>query len=249
MDGDVRPTRRDHPNKVAAHRVVEPCTYHDAGDARLRIQLLDHFGAIMRSKPPDRHVLQCLRDVADHPRQTTDQQNHRFHPVLHANYVCDIIAEVRSWFHLLRGRGHSDVSLLPGEMVVTIAGTKHYLWRAVDQDGFVLDVLIQSRRNTKVAKRLLRKLLKKQGRAPRVLVTELRRQERLSKQPSRSYLPKDLSGRNGIIAIHAQLLWAAFSQLAHLQFASNDSPTVSVATRTPMSSGNQLRLLTTARSV
>src|SRR5687767_12472615 len=89
MDGDVRPTRRDHPNKVAAHRVVEPCTHHDAGDARLRIQLLDHFGAVMRSKPPDRHVLQCLRDVADHPRQTTDQQNHRFHPVLHANYVCD----------------------------------------------------------------------------------------------------------------------------------------------------------------
>jgi putative transposase len=58
------------------------------------------------------------------------------------------------------------------EMVVTIAGTKHYLWRAVDQDGFVLDVLIQSRRNTKAAKRLLRKLLKKQRRAPRVMVTD-----------------------------------------------------------------------------
>jgi len=58
-------------------------------------------------------------------------------------------------------------------MVVTISGTKHDLWRAVDQDGFVLDVLIQSRRNTKAAKRLLRKLLKKQGRAPRVMVTEL----------------------------------------------------------------------------
>src|SRR4030095_4338003 len=62
---------------------------------------------------------------------------------------------------VLRGRGHSDVSLLPGEMVVTIAGKKHYLWRAVDQDGFVLEALVQSRRNTKAAKRLLRKLLKK----------------------------------------------------------------------------------------
>ena len=48
----------------------------------------------------------------------------------------------------------------------------HWLWRAVDQDGFVLDVLVQSRRDKKAAKRLFRKLLKKQGRAPRVLVTD-----------------------------------------------------------------------------
>jgi putative transposase len=58
------------------------------------------------------------------------------------------------------------------EMVVTIAGKKHYLWRAVDQDGFVLDALVQSRRDKKAAKRLLRNLLKKQGRAPRVMVTD-----------------------------------------------------------------------------
>src|SRR4029453_17925581 len=58
------------------------------------------------------------------------------------------------------------------EMVVTIAGKKHYLWRAVDQDGFVLEALVQSRRDKKAAKRLLRKLLKKQGRAPRVMVTD-----------------------------------------------------------------------------
>jgi DDE domain len=49
---------------------------------------------------------------------------------------------------------------------------KYWLWRAVDQDGLVLDVLVQSRRDKKAAKRLLRKLLKKQGRAPRVLVTD-----------------------------------------------------------------------------
>jgi hypothetical protein len=47
------------------------------------------------------------------------------------------------------------------EVVITIAGRKHWLWRAVDQHGFVLDVLVQSRRNTKVAGRLLRKLLKR----------------------------------------------------------------------------------------
>jgi putative transposase len=58
------------------------------------------------------------------------------------------------------------------EVVITIAGTKHWLWRVVDQEGFVLDVLVQSRRDKKAAKRLFRKLLKKQGRAPRVLITD-----------------------------------------------------------------------------
>ncbi|MDL2409653.1 IS6 family transposase [Rhizobium calliandrae] len=58
------------------------------------------------------------------------------------------------------------------EAVVSIRGKKHWLWRAVDQDGFVLDVLVQSRRNAKAAKRLIRKLLKGQGRAPRVIITD-----------------------------------------------------------------------------
>ena len=58
------------------------------------------------------------------------------------------------------------------EVVITIAGTKHWLWRAVDQDGFVLDALVQSRRDKRAAKRLLRKLLKKQGRPPRVMITD-----------------------------------------------------------------------------
>src|SRR3954470_23443979 len=58
------------------------------------------------------------------------------------------------------------------EVEVKIAGQKHWLWRAVDQDGFVLDVLVQSRRDKKAAKRLLRKLLKRQMRPPRVMVTD-----------------------------------------------------------------------------
>lgn len=53
------------------------------------------------------------------------------------------------------------------EVVITIAGQKHWLWRAVDQDGHVLDEIAQSRRNTKAAKRLLKRLLRKQGCAPR----------------------------------------------------------------------------------
>jgi putative transposase len=58
------------------------------------------------------------------------------------------------------------------EVVICIAGKKHWPWRAVDQNGIVLDILVQSRRNTKAAKRLLRKLLKKQGIAPRVMITD-----------------------------------------------------------------------------
>ena len=45
------------------------------------------------------------------------------------------------------------------EVVLTIAGVKHWLWRAVDQNGMVLDILVQSRRDTQAAKRLMRKLL------------------------------------------------------------------------------------------
>ncbi|PYE43299.1 putative transposase [Rhizobium sp. PP-F2F-G20b] len=58
------------------------------------------------------------------------------------------------------------------EVVISIGGKKHWLWRAVDQDGFVLDVLVQSRRNAKAAKRLMRKILKGQGRSPRVMITD-----------------------------------------------------------------------------
>ena len=58
------------------------------------------------------------------------------------------------------------------EVVISIAGRKHWLWRAVDQHGVVLDMLVQSRRNTKAAKRLLRKLLRRQGMTPRVMITD-----------------------------------------------------------------------------
>ena len=58
------------------------------------------------------------------------------------------------------------------EVAVKIAGKKHWLWRAVDQDGVVLDILIQSRRDKHAAKHLLRKLLKKQMRSPRVMITD-----------------------------------------------------------------------------
>ena len=58
------------------------------------------------------------------------------------------------------------------EVVIKIAGVKHWLWRAVDQAGMVLDVLVQRRRDKHAAKRLLRKLLKRQCRSPRVIITD-----------------------------------------------------------------------------
>ncbi len=58
------------------------------------------------------------------------------------------------------------------QVVVTISGKKHWLWRAVDQDGIVLDILVQSRRDKQAAKRLLRKLLKEQARPPGVMITD-----------------------------------------------------------------------------
>ena len=58
------------------------------------------------------------------------------------------------------------------EMVVTIKGKKYWLWRAVDANGYVLDTLLQSRRNKRAALRLMRKLLKGQGAVPRVMVSD-----------------------------------------------------------------------------
>jgi putative transposase len=58
------------------------------------------------------------------------------------------------------------------EVAIKIAGVKHWLWRAVDQTGIVLDVLVQSRRDKQAAERLFRKLLKKQMRPPRVIITD-----------------------------------------------------------------------------
>ena len=58
------------------------------------------------------------------------------------------------------------------QVFVRIRGKLHYLWRAVDQHGNVLDVLVQSRRNKTAAKRFFRKLLKGLCYVPRVIVTD-----------------------------------------------------------------------------
>ena len=59
------------------------------------------------------------------------------------------------------------------EMFVTMMNGKLYiLWRAVDQDGEVLDILVQSKRNKKAAKRFFKKLLKGQCAVPRMITTD-----------------------------------------------------------------------------
>ena len=69
-----------------------------------------------------------------------------------------------------RGRGDSVWHL--DEMVVRIGGKRMFMWRAVDKEGEVLDVLVQKRRNKAAALKLLRKLFKNQGEPPEQIVTD-----------------------------------------------------------------------------
>jgi len=64
------------------------------------------------------------------------------------------------------GRWHLD------EVFVSINGRQLYVWRAVDSEGEVLDILVQPRRDRKAALKLMRKLLKKQGVTPATIVTD-----------------------------------------------------------------------------
>jgi len=88
---------------------------------------------------------------------------------------------VRRWFlkfglliagNLRRSRPRPSASWHLDEMVIKIRGRKHWLWRAVDDEGEVLDFLVQRRRCARSARRLLRKLLKKHGFAPKRITTD-----------------------------------------------------------------------------
>lgn len=74
------------------------------------------------------------------------------------------------------------------EMVVQIAGKRMYLWRAVDHEGEILDVLVQRRRDRRAAVKLMRKLMRKQGFAPKRVVTDKLRAHPVAGHPAgRSY--------------------------------------------------------------
>ncbi len=83
------------------------------------------------------------------------------------------------------------------EVVVMLKGQQYYLWRAVDADGTVLDVLIQRHRDTKAAHRFFRKLLKRQGFVPRVIVTDkLKSYEAAKKQVMKNVEHRQHKGLN-----------------------------------------------------
>src|ERR1700731_331932 len=82
-----------------------------------------------------------------------------FRDVMHAN-------ELRRRRPRCGDKWHLD------EVYLKINGKTHYLWRAVDQDGNILDILVQSRRNKQAAQRFFRKLLKGLQYIPRVIITD-----------------------------------------------------------------------------
>jgi len=88
---------------------------------------------------------------------------------------------VRRWFQKFGGPIASNLQRsrpIPSdywhldEMAIMIRGKRHWLWRAVDNEGEVLDFLVQPKRNARAALKLIRKLLKKQGWAPARIVTD-----------------------------------------------------------------------------
>ena len=88
---------------------------------------------------------------------------------------------VRRWFlkfglfiaaNIRRSRPRPSDHWHLDEMVITIRGDQYWLWRAVDNEGEVLDFLVQRRRNAKVAMKLMMKLLKKYRSAPTRIVTD-----------------------------------------------------------------------------
>jgi len=70
-----------------------------------------------------------------------------------------------------RHRGYGDIFFID-EVFIKINGKQHYLWRAVDQDGEVVDVYLQAKRDGAAAKRFFRRLLRNHGGEPRKIVTD-----------------------------------------------------------------------------
>ncbi len=119
------------------------------------------------------------------------------------------------------------------EVFLTINGTTHYVWRAVDQHGNVLDILVQRRRNKRAAKKFFRKVLKGCQYVPRVLITdklgsyeaahkdvmssvEHRRHKRLNNRAENSHQPtrqRERTMRGFKSAGHAQRFLSAFGPI------------------------------------
>ena len=98
---------------------------------------------------------------------------------------------------LRRGRPRPDGRWHLDEVFVSINGRQLYIWRAVDSEGEVLDILVQPRRDRKAALKLMRKLLKKQGVTPATIVTD--------KLGSYSSAPRELVLRGGTTQVAGRI--------------------------------------------
>jgi putative transposase len=132
--------------------------------------------------------------------------------------------------HLRRRRARPGDKWVLDEVFLKINGKTHYLWRAVDQDGNVLDILVQRRRTKVAARKFFRKLLKSCTYVPRVMITdklgsyeaahkdvmpsvEHRRHRRLNNRAEDSHQPtrqRERMMRRFTSAGHAQRFLAAF---------------------------------------
>ena len=138
----------------------------------------------MNNHTPSYHGYRCPPEIISHAVWLY----HRF--CLSLRDVEDLLAErgimvtyetVRQWCRkfgpeyarrLKRRQGRLGDTWHLDELFVNIRGQQHYLWRAVDQDGDVIDILLQPRRDRRAAERFFRKLLKGQGGVPRRMVTD-----------------------------------------------------------------------------
>lgn len=106
-----------------------------------------------------------LRDVEDLLAERGIFVSYESIRVWMAKFGTQVAAKIRRDRPAPADKWHLD------EVVISIGGVKHWLWRAVDARGDVLDILVQSRRNNAAALRFFRKLFKRWG-EPRVLVTD-----------------------------------------------------------------------------
>jgi putative transposase len=70
-----------------------------------------------------------------------------------------------------RHQGYGD-TFFTDEVFIKLDGKQHYLWRAVDQDGEVVDVFLQKKRDSRAAKRFFKRILKKHKGDPRMIATD-----------------------------------------------------------------------------
>ncbi|GHP01119.1 hypothetical protein KSF_111660 [Reticulibacter mediterranei] len=140
-------------------------------------------------------------------------------------------------------RPHTGDTWHLDEVFLKINGKQHYLWRAVDQYGNVLDILVQSRRNKRAAKKFFRKLLKGLQYVPRVIVTDQlasyaaakkeilssvghRQHKGLNNRAENSHRPRDNESESCVVSNHLVMLSASFLPLARSWIIFDQSDTI-----------------------